>query len=171
MERDTGESKERKKSIKKWKTHSRFVDGGRESSSTTSLLLPTRFCCCCCWVVVVVMPPPPAAKAPSFVLSARTVIVPLSLSLFNFGAEREADFKNLNALLSFGENFSLSVRSKRERSIRDYSLSLSPSSSYFSLSPAIVGRAAERAFPSSSFVNVRRKMKSFLSACLLFSLG
>jgi hypothetical protein len=116
------------------------------------------------------MPPPPAAKAPSFVLSARTVIVPLSLSLFNFGAEREKPISKISTLfsLSFGENFSLSVRSKRiERSIRDYSLSLSPSSSYFSLSPAIVGRAAERAFSSSSsFVNVRRKMKSFLSPCV-----
>jgi hypothetical protein len=124
--------------------------------------------------VVVVMPPPPAAKAPSFVLSARTVIVPLSLSLFNFGAEREADFKNLNALLSLLEKTSLSPCVQKEESARfaiTLSLSLSPSSSYFSLSPAIVGRAAERAFSSSSFVNVRRKMKSFLSACLLFSLG
>jgi hypothetical protein len=64
------------------------------------------------------MPPPPAAKAPSFVLSARTVIVPLSLSLFNFGAEREADFKNLNALLSLLEKTSLSPCVQKEESAR-----------------------------------------------------
>jgi len=95
-----------------------------------------------------------------------------SLSLFLILERREKPISKISTLfsLSFGENFSLSVRSKRrERSIRDYSLSLSPSSSYFSLSPAIVGRAAERAFSSSSFVNVRRKMKSFLSPCLFFS--
>jgi len=96
----------------------------------------------------------------------------LSLSLFNFGAEREADFKNLNALLSlfWRKLFSLrAFKKKRALDSRLLSLSLSPSSSYFSLSPAIVGRAAERAFSSSSFVNVRRKMKSFLSPCLFFS--
>ena len=160
--------KERKNLLKKWKTHSRFVDGGRESSSTTLLLLPTRFCCCCCCWVVVIMPPPPAAKAPSFVLSARTVIVPLSL--FNFGVEREADFKNLNSLLSFGENFSLCVFKKRA-GLDSRSLSLTELFLFLSSGD---WERAERAFSSSSFVEsaffarVRRKMK-FSLVRLFFS--
>ena len=110
-ERHKGELKERKKTIKKWKTHSRFVDGGRESSSTTLLLLPTPFCC---WVVVVVMPPPPpAAKAPSFVLSARTVIVP-SLSLFNFGVRGERSRFQKSQLSSLLEKTSLSLSVQKE---------------------------------------------------------
>lgn len=108
--RDTGELKERKKIIKKRKTHSRFVDGGRESSSTTLLLLPTPFCC---WVVVVMPPPPPAAKAPSFVLSARTVIVP-SLSLFNFGVRGERSRFQKSQLSSLLEKTSLSLSVQKE---------------------------------------------------------
>jgi len=72
-------------------------------------------------------PPPPAAKAPSFVLSARTVIVP-SLSLFLFfgvRGERENSISKISTslLLLVGENFSLF----KKRALDSRFLSLSSS--------------------------------------------
>jgi hypothetical protein len=117
------------------------------------------------------MPPPPAAKAPSFVLSARTVIVPLSLSLFNFGAEREADFKNLNALLSLFWRKLLSLRAfKKKRALDSRLLSLSLTELFLFLS--VSGDCWEsRARVLFFFFRQRAKKneKFSLSVCVFFS--
>jgi len=98
----------------------------------------------------------------------------LSLSLFNFGAEREADFKNLNALLSLFWRKLFSLRAfKKKRALDSRLLSLSLTELFLFLSVSGDCWESRRARVLFFFFRQRAKKneKFSLSACLRFSLG